>query len=78
MKIFHYQLVYLKFYGFSIYNYFWYYVIMIYYIPIGYYSSLAILLIVTIDIASVVIDRRSTTVGYDKDYNDNINVLGMN
>ena len=51
---------------------------MIYYIPIGYYSSLAILLIVPIDIASVVIDRRSTTVRYDKDYNDNINVLGMN
>ena len=42
----------------------------------GYYSAFAILLLVPIDIASVVINRRSTTNGHDSNYSDNIKVLG--
>ena len=42
---------------------------------IGYYASFAILLLVPIDIASVVVDRRSNTIGSDSNYTDNKNVL---
>ena len=55
------------------------YIIYIYIIVFwfaGYYSAFAILLLVPIDIASVVINRRSTTTGHDSNYSDNIKVLG--
>lgn len=42
---------------------------------IGYYASFGILLLVPIDIASCVVDRRSTAIGSYAPYNDNLRVL---
>ena len=42
---------------------------------IGYYASFAILLLVPIDIAAVVANRKSTTIGSDSNYSSNRNTL---
>eukprot|EP01035_Chromulina_nebulosa_P002873 gene2873-3925_t len=42
---------------------------------IGYYASFAILLLVPIDIASIIVDRRSDTIGNDSNYTNNNHVL---
>ncbi len=44
---------------------------------IGYYATFAILLLVPIDIASIVIDRRSTASGSDADYNFDVDTLSL-
>lgn len=42
---------------------------------VGYYASFGILLLVPIDIATVVIDRRSTDTGSDSQYNYDVDTL---
>ncbi len=42
---------------------------------IGYYASFAILLLVPIDIASIIMDRRSTVSGSDANYNFDVDTL---
>eukprot|EP01038_Epipyxis_sp_PR26KG_P013392 gene13392-17956_t len=43
----------------------------------GYYASFAIMLLVPIDIASIVVDRRSNLIGIDTNYNQSVQSLSV-